>query len=102
MKNKLTLTIIQTSLYWKDKDKNIQHFNNLINQVQDTDVILLPELFNTSFIINDNSLAEEMNGLTVSWMKLKSKEKKSAVAGTLLIKENDKIYNRLIWFQKTD
>ena len=31
MKNKLKITIIQTSLHWKDKEKNIEHFNNLIN-----------------------------------------------------------------------
>ncbi len=101
MKNKLTITIIQTGLYWGDKEKNIQHFNNLINQVQDTDIILLPELFNTSFIVDDVSLAEKMEGVTVSWMKLKSKEKKSAIAGTLLIKEHGKIYNRLVWISKS-
>ena len=41
-----------------------------------------------------------MDGLTVSWMKLKSQEKKAAIAGTLLIKEHNKIYNRLVWVSK--
>ena len=100
MKKKLGITAIQTHLYWKKRDKNIVHFNNLINQIDNTDIILLPELFNTAFSINDSNLAEEMNGKTISWMKLKSEEKNCAISGTLLIKENNKIYNRLIWISK--
>ena len=48
----------------------------------------------------DISLAEETNGETVAWMKSLSKKKACAVAGTLMITENNKIYNRLIWISK--
>ena len=100
MKKTLGITAIQTHLYWKERDKNIAHFNNLIHQIDNTDIILLPELFNTAFSISDSNLAEEMNGKTISWMKLKSDEKSCAISGTLLIKENNKIYNRLVWISK--
>ena len=41
MKEKLNLTIIQADLCWEDKNKNISHFDDLINGISNTDIILL-------------------------------------------------------------
>ena len=34
-----------------------------------TNIILLPEMFNTAFCPDEVSLAEEMQGKTINWMK---------------------------------
>ena len=100
MKNSLNITLIQTSLFWENVEKNLSHFDKLISEISDTDIILLPEMFNTAFCPKSNHLAETMEGETVSWMKEIAKNKNSAIAGTLMVKEGEKVFNRLVWISK--
>ena len=94
----LTFTIIQTSLYWEDKQANLQMLEEKINGIKEkTEVIILPEMFSTGFSMNAASLAEDKEGETVLWMKRLSAEKKVIICGSLIIKENEKFYNRLVW-----
>lgn len=98
----LNITLIQTSLYWEDREKNIQHFTDKINSIVDsTDIIVLPEMFTTGFSMNSGMLAETMDGKTVQWMKQMAKKKNCAITGTIIIKENNSYYNRL-FFVKED
>jgi omega-amidase len=57
-------------------------------------------MFNTAFCPTSNHLAETMSGKTVNWIKEISQKKKCALAGSLMIKENGKSYNRLLWISK--
>jgi predicted amidohydrolase len=43
------------------------------------------------------TLAEKMDGETVSWMKRLSAEKKIIVTGSLIIEDEGNYYNRLVW-----
>jgi len=100
MKN-LNITLIQSSLFWKDVEMNLSHFDKIISEIKETDIILLPEMFNTSFCPKSNHLAETMDDKTVSWMKEISQNKDCAIAGTLMIKEGEKVFNRLVWISKS-
>lgn len=104
----LTFTLIQTNLHWEDKTANLQMLEEKINAIQHpTQIIVLPEMFNTGFSMNPETLAEDMNGPTVEWMKKIAAEKKAIVTGSLMIKESapspleraggEVFYNRLIW-----
>lgn len=64
---------------------------------EDTDIIVLPEMFTTGFTMNARAMAEPMNGPTVEWMKKKVLEKKCVITGSMIITENGAFYNRLIW-----
>ena len=85
---------------YKDKQKNLSNIDSLANDITNTDIILLPEMFNTSFITNDTSLAEAMDGPTITWMQKLAKKKKASVAGTLIVKDKGCFYNRLVWVRK--
>lgn len=100
MKEILNITLIQSNLFWEDVNKNLSHFEGITSKISETDIILLPEMFNTSFCPKSNHLAETMDGKTISWMKEISIKKNSAIAGTLMVKEEKKIYNRLVWINK--
>ena len=100
MKNNLNISLIQSNLFWEDVDKNLSHFEGLISEISNTDIILLPETFNTSFSIKATHLAEKMDGKTVNWMKTISKQKKCAIAGSLMVRAKGKVYNRLVWISK--
>ena len=100
MNSILRISVVQSNLFWGDVEKNLSHFGNLISNIKETDIILLPEMFNTAFCPQLTHLAETMKGETVSWMKKISKQKNSTISGTLMIEENGKVYNRLVWISK--
>ena len=101
MKKNLNISLIQTNLFWEDVTANLSHFTELISNIKDhPDIILLPEMFNTSFCPKSNHLAESMQGKTINWMKGISKIKDCAIAGTLMIKQGESIFNRLVLILK--
>lgn len=62
-----------------------------------TEVVILPEMFSTGFSMNPASLAETMDGETLQWMKRVSHENSIILTGSVIIEEEEKFYNRLIW-----
>lgn len=93
----LRATIIQTSLYWEDKAKNIALFDNLLGTIESpTDFIVLPEMFTTAFSMN-RSLAEPMEGETITWMKHKAKLLNTPLCGSVMIVDEGNYYNRFVW-----
>lgn len=94
----LIITIIQTNLYWEDKKANLQLLEEKINSIKEkTEIIVLPEMFSTGFSMQPEKLAEKMDGETVAWMKKISSSKKIILTGSLIIEEEGKYFNRLIW-----
>lgn len=100
MKSNLKISLIQSNLFWEDVNSNLDYFEKLILNISSTDIILLPEMFNTAFCPKSTHLAEYMNGKTVNWMKSISEQKNCAITGTLMVKEKGQIYNRLVWISK--
>jgi predicted amidohydrolase len=93
----LTVSIVQADLHWHDAQKNREHFANVLHELNDqTDLIVLPEMFTTGFTMDAEPYAESMDGVSVSWMKEMAAEKNASVCGSLIIAENDKFYNRFI------
>jgi predicted amidohydrolase len=92
----LKVTIVQPDLVWEDKSANLAKISGMISDLESTDLILLPEMFSTGFSMNAKVLAEEMNGATVQWMKEKASESNASIAGSLIIKEQDSYFNRLM------
>lgn len=95
----LRVTIVQSSLHWEDAATNRAMFAQKLQHISDTDVIILPETFTTGFSMKPQSLAEQTQGDTVFWMKQLAAEKKTVVTGSILLEENNKYYNRLLWVQ---
>lgn len=96
--SRLSITLIQTNLYWEDKQANLTMLEQKINSMQEpTHIAVLPEMFSTGFSMKPDLLAEDMNGDTVSWMKRVAAENKIILTGSVMIKEGNHFYNRLIW-----
>ncbi|WP_448699472.1 amidohydrolase [Mucilaginibacter sp. AW1-3] len=96
----LKITVFQGHLFWENIDKNLQNITLRLSGIREkTDLIILPEMFNTGFTMNAETLAEPMNGKTMQWMKETAQKYDSVVTGSLIINEKDKYYNRLIWMR---
>src|SRR3990170_5510868 len=94
----LTVTVIQSQLHWKDSGSNLQMFEEKMRSIKEkTEMVVLPEMFNTGFISTPQPLAETMDGPTVEWMKRIAAEHRIILTGSLIIKEDGKYFNRLIW-----
>ena len=61
------------------------------------EVVILPEMFSTGFSMQPKLLAEKMDGETIEWMKKIATSKKIILTGSLIIEDDGKYYNRLIW-----
>ena len=98
MYDQISIAGIQADLVWEKIDQNLIKFDQLIDQITDgVDIILLPEMFTTGFSMEPASLAEKMNGKTVTWMLKKAKEKRAVICGSIIIEQEGKYFNRLLW-----
>ncbi|MEO5910793.1 MAG: amidohydrolase [Pelobium sp.] len=98
--SQLKITLLQAYLFWENIDKNLQNISLKLSAIREkTDLIILPEMFNTGFSMNASELAEEMDGKTMKWMHEKADRFDAVVTGSLIIKEEGNHYNRLIWMQ---
>ncbi len=93
----LSVSLIQTNLAWEDKAANLKMFEEKINALSHTEVVVLPEMFSTGFSMRPEMLAETMDGESVTWMKKMASSKKLIITGSLIIEEDGNYYNRLIW-----
>ncbi|MFO7873406.1 MAG: amidohydrolase [Bacteroidales bacterium] len=92
--------LIQSPLFWEDTKKNLDMFTEKVRAVNDpVDLILLPEMFTTGFTMEPHHLAEPMDGESMQWMRRMAGEKQAVLAGTMIINENDRFFNRLIWMR---
>jgi len=94
----LTITTIQSNLLWEEKATNLRMLEQKIASIQEkTEIVVLPEMFNTGFSMRPEALAETMEGETVEWMKRVSSENGIVLTGSLMIEEAGNYYNRLVW-----
>lgn len=94
----LTITIIQPDLIWENKKANLDRIAKKIENITEkTELVILPEMFSTGFSMNPKKLAEKMDGETVGWMKKTAASKKIILTGSVIIEQDEKYFNRLIW-----
>ncbi len=91
----LNLYLVQADLAWENREENLRHIGSLIDSIPDNGLVLLPEMFASGFSMNTSKVAEDMDGISVSWLKEKSKGK--AICGSLSIADSGVYYNRLLW-----
>ena len=57
MKNELHVVGIQADLFWENPKKNLAFFEKKINSLpENTDLIILPEMFTTGFTMNPETI----------------------------------------------
>lgn len=93
----LRISIVQHHLHWENIEANLNEFDQLIKPLQNqTDLIILPEMFTTGFSMNPRALAEKMDGPSVNWMKEKAAQLNAVLCGSLIIEDNGQFFNRML------
>ena len=94
----MKIALIQSSLLWENPKANRNHFEEKINAIiGKVDLIVLPEMFSTGFTMHPEAVFETMEGETILWLQSLAKAKNIAITGSLVIKENNDFYNRLVF-----
>lgn len=93
----MKVSVIQSDLYWENKQANLAMFEEKIADIEETDLIVLPEMFNTGFSMNAVQLAEPMNLHTTKWMLHMAKSTNAVITGSFIVSEKGQFFNRLLW-----
>ena len=96
----LKLALIQPDIIWEDIDANLNALSKkLVGIAEDVDAVILPEMFATGFTMRSRELAEGMDGKSINWMQKASERYNSVIAGSLIIADQDRYFNRFIWVE---
>jgi predicted amidohydrolase len=91
----MKISVIQLSVLWEDKELNLRKLGEMmIPLLNNTDIVVLPEMFSTGFSMNPERLSESAGGNTLLWMKKKASEGNFGLCGSYIAEENGNYYNR--------
>lgn len=107
----LRISTIQTALHWEDKAANLRMLEEKIRGIKEkTEIVVLPEMFNTGFSMQPEKFAEPMEGETLAWMRRMAAERKVVLTGSFAAKDLaaqsgqilsgqilSSAFNRLVW-----
>tara|TARA_R110000868_G_scaffold37619_1_gene132824 strand:- start:4579 stop:5358 length:780 start_codon:yes stop_codon:yes gene_type:complete len=100
MQDQLVIALVQTDLIWENPKQNQKNIAEKIESIiQQVDIIVLPEMFTTGFTMNAKSVAESMDGKTLSWMQKTALKTNAAIVGSLIILEENNYFNRLVFVE---
>lgn len=101
----LRVALIEDNVAWGDKYANLEQLGRNIKNVSDeTDIVILPELFTTGFVVDESAreLAERNTGETIQYLKELSKYYNVAIAGSFLACTASQLYNRAFFLEPND
>ncbi len=91
---------IQFNIFWKDKKANFKFLETELDKINDVDLIVLPEMFQTGFCFDVDELAEEFEtSNTLQWLTFQAHKKQAAIIGSFMVRFENKVYNRLVFMQ---
>jgi predicted amidohydrolase len=102
MMQDLKVALIQTEIIWHNAEKNLMRYSQKIEAIsEEIDLLILPEMFTTGFSMEPFDIAESMTGRTLNWMQEIASKKNTAVCGSIIVKENENYFNRLLFVHPT-
>jgi len=94
----MKISLVQPDTVWENKSENLRNLEILILPLfNNTDIVVLPEMFNTGFSMNPDTLSELPGRDTFEWMKSTAKKGNFGLCGSYIITENNLIYNRFVF-----
>lgn len=94
----MKITLIQPDIIWENKLKNLEKLGELMSESPDeTDIIILPEMFNTGFSMNPAYLCETPDSVTLEWMRSMTEKRHSGICGSYIVSVDNQYFNRWIF-----
>ncbi len=94
----LRTALVQGETVWRDAAANRAYYGSMVLPLKGAvDLVVLPETFTSGFSNEAVLEAETMDGTTVEWMAILAKEIDAAVVGSVVMRDGDRVFNRLLW-----
>ncbi len=94
----MKLTLLQYDIVWENKKENLLRLESLISGIPaGTELVFLPEMFNTGFSMNPESLGENPGSLTTDWLLRMAVRFNVGIGGSFIIRENRSCFNRWLF-----
>ncbi|MEG2573556.1 MAG: amidohydrolase [Bacteroides sp.] len=92
----LRVSLFQTDIIWEDKQANLLNLENKLGELNEqTDIVVLPELFSTGVSVkNRKDLPEPIDGNTISVIKRLAHKYQTAICGSYIALCEGAVYNR--------
>ncbi|MGY6560710.1 MAG: amidohydrolase [Luteibaculaceae bacterium] len=95
----LKCSLIQDKIHWENPQENMKHYSRILEEhCQNSEVIILPEMFSTGFSMKAAEMAKYAES-TLEWMLNKAKLLNAALCGSIIVQENKNYYNRFFWVE---
>ena len=98
MPEPLRVTLVQPDPVWHAPAANRARLEtHFVALAQQTDLIVLPEMFTTGFTMEAAAYAESMDGPTLAWLREWADRTGAVLTGSLIVEAGGAYYNRLVW-----
>ena len=94
----LKVALCQFDMVWEDTAANLRTAGRMVAEA-DADLVILPEMFATGFETDPGRVAQPMSGEIVQEMTRWGRTTGKAVAGSLIVEEEGRYYNRLLFIK---
>ncbi|WP_298609570.1 amidohydrolase [uncultured Thiothrix sp.] len=98
MPESLRVSLVQTELAWQNPEANRAHFAELLQDLAgQTDLIVLPEMFTTGFMMAPEIHAEAYGGATFTWLQTQAAKLQAAICGSVATAVEGQYTNRFMF-----
>jgi predicted amidohydrolase len=96
----LRVSLIQGATRWHDAAANRAYYGDLVRALKgQSDLFVLPETFLSGFTNETLHTAEAMDGEGLRWLRALAIEVGATITGSLVIREDERCLNRLVWMR---
>ena len=97
----MKISVIQPDIVWENKARNFQNLNKfLLPLFGNTDLVILPEMFNTGFSMKPAELSEYPGEETFIWMKSMAEKGNLGICGSYIVRDGMHFFNRWVFVSK--
>lgn len=95
----MKVTLLQTNIAWGNTAENIRQAERLIEETEESDLYVLPEMWSTGFVTQPVGIAhEDVHNEALEWMRKMATEKHCAICGSLAVHLSDGTYRNRHYF----
>lgn len=95
--NNIKIAAIQNDIIWENINNNLNSFSEIISSIDNVDIIILPEMFNSGFTNNLSIYNDSSYKKTIFILSDLSVKKNTAICASIIVKENNSFFNRFIF-----
>ncbi len=90
----MKIALVQHDIVWAEPEMNCNHISELLEQIPQVDLVVLPEMFSTGFATKPEGIAENEPSTSLEWMKESAAIMDCAIVGSVALKTEKGYFNR--------